>query len=309
MKKFLSFAIVASLAAVACKKDKAEEKPATASTDTKPAIDAAAVADVAAKVTDAAAAVACTLDGNYRFRFASNGTAGWWFRFSAKDGKATLSEEVSVLGLEPGPIVFTAKPEACQFTIAIRTTKKEEISVALTLDSKANTVSGTLEREMAFDPKDKKVEVTGVRDEGEPKSASSCVVPGLYKLEFDPKFEWKNSDEEDDRDCSRASVFASPMVLKLEPYGESLALTLREPDAPYDSAWPSDVLTRTSDCEVRLQLSDETTTLDSKLVLSADGITGRATKVTHQIVEDGEDGENIWDCVGENVPVTAIRIP
>ncbi len=56
---------------------KAEEKTATVPDEstTEKGIDTATTPDVAAKIPDAGATVACTVDGNYRFRFASNGSS------------------------------------------------------------------------------------------------------------------------------------------------------------------------------------------------------------------------------------------
>ena len=78
-----------------------------------------------------------------------------------------------------------------------------------------------------------------------------------------------------------------------------------ELDPPYAETWSTDSQLRHGDCQVSVKLKDETTRLEARLTLSADGITGTASRASYEIVEDGAEGEGVWTCVGTDVGLTA----
>jgi len=184
----------------------------------------------------APAATGCTVDGTYRFRFRSNGHDGWWFRVEVAGTSATLLEGVDMLGLSAGPIAVTADPKQCTLALRATTAAGGDIAVDLDLDPQTSTVAGTLTRTRALVADEKQQTIRGVRDDGPPHSDAACIVPGIYTLTFDPQVAWINEDHDDDRDCNAAPELASPLYVRVEPFGHELAVTLREPQAPYEEA-------------------------------------------------------------------------
>lgn len=249
----------------------------------------------------------CDLSGTYRFRFLSNGQEGWWFRFRVEDQSATLLEPIDVLALDAGPLRLTTDPQKCQLVLGTEGRAVGELTVSLTLDSNTS-FTGRLNRTKAHNEAEKARVIHGVRDEGPPQPDAACVVPGIYELALDPKVAWKNSDPPDDRSCADAPSFVSPVFVRVEPFGETLAVTMRDYEPPHAETWASDKLVRHGDCEITVELGDDTLQLEARLELSTDGITGTATYADYQIVEDGFEGENIWDCVGHDIPVTGTLV-
>ncbi len=256
----------------------------------------------------APAAAGCTLDGTYRFRFRSNGHDGWWFRVKVAGRTATLIEGVDMLGLRGGPIAVTTDPKRCTLALNATTAAGGDIAVALALDPRTSSFTGTLTRTHAIVAGDKQQAIHGVRDDGPPHADAACIVPGIYELRFDPAVAWINEDRDDDRDCSGAPDLASPLYVRVEPFGHDLAVTLREPQLPYKEAWADSAVTRGGPCTAAVDLGDGTTSVSLELTFSGNELTGTAVTSSYQIVEDGTDGENIWTCVGANVPISGRRV-
>ncbi len=250
----------------------------------------------------------CKLDGFYRFRFESNGQKGLWFRVEVSGAKAKLLEDVDVLALKAGPLVQTTDPTNCELTLAAQSRTVGDLKIAVKQDAKTNTFTGRLARTKATLEKDKNIVISGVFDDGPPRDAAACVVPGIYKIVLDTKPKWKPEEEGDDRDCSGAADYASPMFIRLEPFGKELAVTFRKLDPPYGEAWATDSQIRHGDCELSVNLKDESTRLEARLGLAADRITGVASRASYEIVEDGPEGDGIWTCVGTKVRLTGTLV-
>jgi hypothetical protein len=274
-----------------------EHKPAA---EPKPAVDPPVTVEPA---------VSCELRGTYRFRFASNGHEGWWFRLQVNEQAASLLEPVSVLGLDAGPIEVTRNLEACQLIVRAEGEAVGELVVTLTLDS-ASRISGELTRTKAHIEADKHRGVKGVRDPGPQTSDAACVVPGIYEVTLDPKATWAHADQpSDDQPCDDAGEWAPPIYLRIEPYADTLAVTLREPEPPYAEGWATDELTRHGDCDVSVRVVDDIQSFSARLELAGDTLKGVADRVSYQIAEDGPEGGGFWDCVAHDVSLTATRLP
>lgn len=300
MNKWLLVAPIV-LALTGCKKDPAKSNPGKSA-------EQEASTTREAELEKKSSAPECKLDGTYRFRFSSNGHSGWWFRFSVKGTDASLLEEAEVLGLESGPLELARNDEICELTVGTKSDATGKLSIAIKVDPASNRFAGKLTRTKALSEEDKNVEITGVRDDGAPRSKAECVVAGYYKLEFDERVAWKNEQEIDDRPCDDAPDFASPMVLRVEPFGETLVITARETDPPYKETFAEDSISQDGDCNVTVKLTDENTTLEANIAFAKTKLSGTATRATYQIVEDGEMGENIWTCIGTKVPISAVKV-
>ncbi len=255
-----------------------------------------------------AAAAGCSLDGTYRFRFRSNGHDGWWFRVKVAGTTAALIEKVSMLALEAGPIDLQADPKQCTFSLRAKTGAAGDLVVDVALDPRTSRFTGTLTRSRALVADEKQQAISGVRNDGSPHAKAACVVPGIYELRFDPAVAWVNEDRDDDRDCSSAPELASPLFVRVEPFGDDLAVTLREPVQPYEEAWADDSVTRSGPCAAAVDIGDGTTVVTLQLTFAGDELAGVAAAASYQIVEDGTEGENIWTCVGANVPISGRRV-
>ncbi len=290
----------------ACKKEKKQETPTPTPESVKP--QEATPTEKPAPEAARPPAPKCVLDGNYRLRFESNGTKGWWFRASVAGDKAKLLEDVNVLGMKAGDLKVAKDEAACKVTLSGGSSATGDLSIALTHDLEEGTVAGTMTRTQATSENEKSTMVDGAFDTGEPKSDAECFVAGIYEFKFDEKEAWKNSDPEDDRKCDIAPRLASPRVMSFVPFGKGIAATSHESYGDFAEMNAAE-LTRDGECAVTVKMQDSEIVLEAKLQLAADGIKGKASKVTYQIVEDGTAGESIWDCIGNDVTLSGTLMP
>ncbi|MFN0248828.1 MAG: hypothetical protein ACKV2T_18205 [Kofleriaceae bacterium] len=249
-------------------------------------------------------AATCDLAGGYRVRFTSNGQEGWWFRFTVSGELATLDEPAEVLALPAGPLELKTDVAKCSLVLGAKSTAVGEATMTLALDPKTHAVTGTLARTKSHDEKEKSTSVVGVFD-GAAVKGPSCVVAGIYKIGVDPKVKWKNKLPDDDRDCDDRWI---DTFVKVEPYGASVAISNRDFDAPYGERWGNDKVSKIDECNANLDLSGEGFEIAAKVTFAADKITATASNVSVQVVEDGDDGENLWDCVAKDAPLVFTRV-
>ncbi len=253
----------------------------------------------------APAAPVCDVAGAYRVRYTSNGKEAWWFRFTIAGDKATLDEPASVLALDPGPLDLKVDTAACTVTLGIKSSAVQEATMALTLDPKTHAVTGTLVRKKAIKDDEKSTKVAGVHDGTTPPKGPACITRGVYKVSVAASAKWKNPAEGDDRPCQDPWLDEYFLV---EPFGDTVAVSLRDSSAPFHERWGDDKVTKIDDCNVQAELQGEGFTLDAKLTFAADKITGVASLVDQQIVEDGDGGENIWNCATKDAPLEFARV-
>ncbi|MGE3768315.1 MAG: hypothetical protein AB7L94_39060 [Kofleriaceae bacterium] len=302
--------IVVGLALAGCgKKDNASSSNSagSGSAGSGSADSGSAVAGSAAGSAPAgsAAAPTCDLAGRYRLRFSSNGSTGWWFRFTVAGDKATLDEPSGVIAMEPGPLELKTDLATCSLVLGMKSSALGDATMTLAVDPKTHAVTGTFVRSKATDDKEKSTAVAGVHD-GAAAKGPACIAAGIYKLGVDPKAAWKNKDAEDDRPCDADRWI--DVFVKVEPYGDTVAITNRDFDPPYGERYGSDKLTKIDECTANLELSGEGYELTAKVTFATDKITATASSVSVQVVEDGDDGENLWDCVAKDAPLVFTRV-
>ena len=250
---------------------------------------------------------ACDLAGSYRFRFLSNGHDGWWFRFSV-DGtppKATLVEDVEVLALRAGRLDLIAEPTQCKLTLRTSGKAVGKLAISIALDAHTNSFKGKLTRTVATAAAEQDFAISGFRDIAESHPGMACIVPGIYRIDFDPKARWRNADKGDKRSCRRPEDWARPVFVRVEPFGRTLAISKVNSEPPYAEASASDSIELHGDCDVSATISDSELTLESRLRFGEDGVTGTAVEVNQQVFED--DG-NIWNCVAKKIPLVVTRV-
>jgi hypothetical protein len=293
--------IVVGLALAGCgKKDNAS---GTAS-GSAPAGSGSAGSSAAGSGSAARAAATCDLAGGYRLRFTSNGSSGWWFRFTVTGDKATLDEGAAVLALDPGPLDLKLDTATCSLVLGAKSSAVGDATMTLAVDPKTHAVTGTLVRTKAINEKEKSTTVAGVHD-GAAVKGPACVTAGIYKLGVDPKATWKNKVPDDDRDCKDRWI---DTYVRVEPYGDTVAISNRGYDPPHGEHSGSDKVTKIDECNANLELSGEGYELAAKVTFAADKITATASSASVQVIEDGDDGENIWDCEAKDAPLVFTRV-
>jgi hypothetical protein len=248
-----------------------------------------------------AVATACTPDGTYRLRFESNGSSGWWFRATVSGSTATLTEEVPVLAQKPGPLTVTASPASCQIVIS-RSTGDDTVGdlvFTLTEDPATHAVSGTMTRTADLEYNKASVPVDGMHDVGEPVAAQPCLARGVFALDVTAET-WKPDSDGAGFDCESSGSFPEILV---EPWGSRVAISTTTAHTGEDYSWRESRIHDVTDCKVSVDLRTDMSSLAGTLVLGP-AITGTATKVSYEVVEDGEEGRGIWRCVATDVPVT-----
>lgn len=254
-------------------------------------------------VSPAANAPRCDFDGGYRLRYAANGQDGWWFRARVTDDRAELTAPADVLGLAAGPIGLTTDPAKCRLTLTAHGTIGD-MRADLALNPRTNTVTGTLTRSAPRDDREKlPVTMAGVRDVGAPQGRA-CIVPGIYSITNGVEPNWKSTAN--DRDCGLARF--KEIQVRIEHVAEQLVITQVEPEDSNKQRSASEMPKQARPCAADLVLADFTLVMQVKLIFTASKITGLARKVSDQIIEDGEDGENTWECVARRVPLDVVRL-
>ncbi len=305
----LAVTLLASAALVApaagCKKK--DDAGAGAATGTGTG-SAAGSGGEAAAALDAGAAPPCELAGDYRLRFRSNGQDGWWLRFKVSGAGADARGEVTapapMLRLDPALLV-TLDPAACKLEVKGSGKAGGDVALALAVDAATGAVTGQLTRTQAVSDDDRAVAVTGVRDLGAPRPPEPCFVAGLYKLDVDSdaKATWKNADPGDDRSCEE--VMTLPVMVRVEPVADTIVISPVDGEPPHEDTFGTVTATR-SGCDVALTVGTELLQLEGKVTFAADKVRGTAT-VKHQMIEDGDEGEGLWDCTAQGVTVTLVR--
>lgn len=249
----------------------------------------------------------CDLVGTYRLRFASNGTDGWWWRFAVTETNGALSGNLTtpipVLGIEQaGPVDIRRDTSGCAMIVTASGTIGDMIAT-LRLDEPTNKVTGELTRAKPRDAADQApAPMSGVRDApgAKPTPAGACVEAGIYELALDPKAKYQPDNTEDKCDTR----LLDKLRLRLEHLGPELygdALNKQGAEIPGGL-----VVKSFKGCDVELEHvgMDESTRVVAKLTFSGTKVTGTATTATYRMLQDGEDGESMWNCTAENVPIT-----
>ncbi len=246
---------------------------------------------------------ACDLDGEYRLRFRSNSTDGWWFRAHVAGAKATLPSGVDILGLPAGPIALTADDAACK--LALSGTSEQAGDIRVELDARTNAVTGTLTRSKKIADDDSPVAIHGRRDRG-PIVAPACLHPGVFELAIDRTATWKMSGDPI-RGWSCATSEEMPMAtVRIEPFGDELVV---EPvDSDHKQSFDRPKVTRSGECVLELVLDSESLSkLHGRLTLGGDRIAGDAS-LAQVPLNDPQSGDARATCTAEHVQLSGKRV-
>lgn len=248
---------------------------------------------------------ACDLDGEYRLRFRSNSTDGWWFRAHVAGAKATLPSGVDVLKLPAGPITLTADPAACKLALSGKSEQAGDVRVELALDAKTNAVTGTLTRSKKIADDDSPVAIRGRRDRG-PIAAPACLHRGVFELTIDRTATWKMSGDPI-RGWSCPTSQDIPMAtVRIEPFGDELVV---EPvDTDHKQSFDRPTVARSGECVLELVLDSESLSrLHARLTLGGDMIAGEAS-LAQVPLNDPQSGDARATCTAEHVKLTGKRV-
>jgi hypothetical protein len=248
---------------------------------------------------------ACDLDGEYRLRFRSNATDGWWFRAHVAGAKATLPNGVDILKLPAGPIALTADAAACKLVLSGTSEQAGDIRVELALDVRTNAVTGTLTRSKKIAADDSPVAIRGRRDRG-PIAAPACLHPGVFELAIDRTATWKMSGDPI-RGWSCATSQDMPMAtVRIEPFGDELVV---EPvDSEHKQSFDRAKVARSGECVLELVLDSESPSkLHGRLTLGDDTIAGEAS-LAQVPLDDPQSGDARATCTAEHVKLTGKRV-
>jgi len=250
--------------------------------------------------------VPCALDGNYRLRFHSNGTGGWWLRLELRGNSARLAAKDVMSVLPDGPLALTTSD--CSATIRGKTDHSGDVTLAFTLDPKTNVVTGLLSRSKGGEPNNgaDTVPITGRRDVGAP-NAPACIHPGIYELAVG-KTKWK-LDQGHPRvgTCADFADLAKATV-RVEPFGDDLVIDEVDTDKHEQGFARGKVTKHFGDCEYGLDLAIHDFSFAGTITFAGDKLVGSARTARYQFFEDGEAGENLWACKATGAPIEGTRI-
>lgn len=299
----VSMAAAIALGAIAgCGKKKEEAGNATGTA----AATGSASGTATGSAESAPAGAACQLDGEYRLKFPSNGAKGWFLRFEVKGTEGKITEPQAMLGVDPGPLAaVTPDPAACKLNVRGSGVSAGDIGLALEVDAKTGAVKGQMTRTKAVKDDDKAVAIEGWRTAGAPAMPDACFVPGIYKIQIDPKASWKNADPDDDRSCEDAEPL--DVLVRLEGWGDGISIDQVDNDPPHAQAWGDETVTR-SGCEVTLKLATEAIELDANLTFVGGKVMGLVTRAKIQVVQESEESEELWDCVTESARIDLVKM-
>lgn len=250
------------------------------------------------------AGAGCELAGEYRLRFRTNGADGWILRFAVTpDGKGTFTEAQVMLGVDPAPLAaVTLDAAACKLNVRGTGRNAGDIGLALEVDKATGAVKGQMTRAKGS-PDELNVAVTGWRTTGAPAMPDACFVPGIYKLQIDPKATWRNPD--DDRSCKDQQP--ADIYVRIEAWGNDIAIDQVDTDPPHDQTWGDETVTRTG-CEVAFGLQSEQIELSAQLTFVGGQVIGLVKSATIQVVEGTDISEDIWSCATDNATITLVKL-
>lgn len=274
---------------------------------------AATAGSGAAAVVDAAAAPGCDLTGEYRVRFFSNGTEGWWLRFNVAGSPLTAeaTSPQAMLTLAPGPLAVVGDAATCALTLDIKSENAGDVKVAMTVDPATGAVKGQLTRTKRLEHEKPSVPVTGYRGPNTPPKGSECIAPGMYALDFDRAHPWKNDDADDDGSCKGDVISDYPLgqYLRVEWLGDQLAIdqVKRTLDDKRADKWDDDFgdeTVRSSGCDVTLKIAGDGINLDGKVTFASGGAKGVAAEASLKIFWERDESQDTWACESKDLPIS-----
>ena len=254
----------------------------------------------------APAAPACDLAGNYRLRFHSNGTDGWWLRLAVAGKDVKLSGKLDMLGLdEEGAPTTVLDDKACTLKISKKTKQAGDLAIAL--EVKGDKVTGTVTRTANADDKLATSPITGLRETAPPK-VPECIKPGAYELKVENVKKWTTEGSPGFGNCKTMADTAHTTV-RVEILGDELYIDEVTRDAPYGQSFGRAELKRTGECEATFSLEvQDFHLMAAKVNFGGGKVNGKTTDFKYDVFEDGTAGENQWSCTTKDGDVVATRV-
>lgn len=247
----------------------------------------------------------CTLDGEYRLRYRSNGTDGWWLRIAIDGGKAKLKSR-DVMDALRDPL--TLKADGCKATITSTGDHSGDVKLELAVDPKTQLVTGTLARTKGGEKSEAdSVPVTG-RHDTTPNPAPACIKPGVYEIAVGTT-KWKLSEGEPRAGtCDSMADIAAKARVRVELLGDQLFVDEVSSD-DNEQTFGRATLGKKGDCDYDFELAIQDWSVKATLKFAADGtITGTTGDTRYQVMEDGTAGENLWACTTSGAPLAGKRV-
>lgn len=257
-------------------------------------------------VAAGSADTACNLEGSYRLRFHSNGADGWWLYLTVGRDKdvAITGGRLGMLGLrEAGPTEIQIDDKACTLTIAKETQQAGDLEIALAVAG--NKVTGTVKRTDKYGKPS--TPIAGVRETA-PEKAPDCIKPGAYTLDITGVKDWKTEGDPRDGSC-KENADMNQKKIRVEVLGGEILIDEVAVEDPTEQGFGRAVLTKTADCEYDFSYDVENFTLKKAHIKFAPGsFSGTTTDFTYEVMEDGDEGENLWSCSTNAGTVVGKRI-
>jgi hypothetical protein len=150
--------------------------------------------------------------------------------------------------------------------------------------------------------------MVGVRDVpgATPGGPGACIAPGTYELVFDPKVKYKSDTKGEKCDIRMLDKLRFRLeYLGSDFYGDSL-------NEQGKDDWPGGIVIKSfkGGCDVELEYNGEdgSAHVIARLTFASAQVIGTAAEATYRILEDGEAGENMWNCTAANVKITGRRL-
>jgi hypothetical protein len=250
----------------------------------------------------------CSLDGDYRVRFSSNGTDGWWLPFTIAGGKATVTARVSMFGWDKAGTAMTLAVEGCTAKLAGKSENAGDIGLSFTLDPKTNAITGELTRTAGADEQTPaKQPVKGRKDVGG-LGGPACLKPGVFELHANGTWKLAEGSPRFGMTCKSMAEPATQAFVRIQPLGDDIVVNEVENSPNHEQAGGSFEVKRLGDCELDVKVGVQDFDFDGKLTLASDTITGTSPEAHYSFMEDGDAGENLWSCKAKNATITGKRI-
>jgi hypothetical protein len=261
-----------------------------------------ALGSAAAPVADAASS-SCDVNGSYRLRFRTNGEDGWWMRLRVVNNQATVDSDAEMLGLLGAPTVTTVDRNACSLTLTANTAKNGEMKVALVVAG--DKVAGTLARSDPYE--DKIAPISGLREIA-PPDLPKCLHPGVYEVSVGSVKKWKLEGHPKIGGCKEMADL-NVIHVRLERLGSELYIDSVSGEPPYGQTFGRATVRRRGDCMFTMGIEvDDFRLHEAQIELDGDTGTGTTSDFTYQVMEDGEAGENMWQCHTQHGAVAWKRV-
>jgi hypothetical protein len=220
-----------------------------------------------------------------------------------------MDDRVGVLDLPASaPVEVTGDAKACTLTAVVRGDKGRVARAELQLDSATGEVRGTL----AIDER-RETPIFGVRErDGKPAPAARarCPKPGIYDVVIDPNVEWESELAEEAGGFCLEGAQIDHALLRVGRLGETIIVDAvnasgdADPEPASDPAGSVENLKAAGECSVSFTFARPLLTFEAALVFAGSAAVGEERDAAYQMIEDSEDGDNLWLCKAPRAMLT-----